>query len=531
MRNRITKIGVMMLFLVTLFLPNINVLATEDKEPGWTTLAPMSEKRHLFQTEVVDGKIYALGGHNDTTETSSVEVYDPATNEWKTVSPMSTARREFQTEVIDGKIYALGGFSGTTYESSVEVYDPATNQWTTLAPMTYDKRKFQTEVIDGKIYAFGGQSTKYWKECNTKQNLSCVEVYDPATNKWTIEGSIYHTASLQTAVLDGKIYAFGGNGDSGVHSELSTAWLYDPITTKTTKLESIPNCISNFTAEVINGKIYLMGGLSPNGSHDYSIENGVVFDPITNKWTKLAPMPTVRDTVKTAVIDGKIYAIGGYVTKYDTGTKVNNSTEVYDPSTNQWSSLSPMETKRETGFQVEVINEKIYVVGGNHESSMEVYSVESTKQSNQLKVVLEQKEKLQLSIDEDLAENKNVTWTSSNSTVASVDANGVVTAAVPGNAIITVSDGQDYTESIPILVVENAAEYRLAVDLKVGNSCRLTVDDNTNTADVTWNSMDESIATVSTKGKMTAVSEGLTIITASDADGEDIGQVYARVRL
>lgn len=49
----------------------------------------------------------------------------------------------------------------------------------------------------------------------------------------------------------------------------------------------------------------------------------------------------------------------------------------------------------------------------------------------------------------------------------------------------------------------NADDLRFAVDLKVGKSCRLTVDDLTNTINVTWVSMDPAIATVSTKGKVT----------------------------
>ena len=82
-----------------------------------------------------------------------------------------------------------------------------------------------------------------------------------------------------------------------------------------------------------------------------------------------------------------------------------------------------------------------------------------------------------------------------------------------------------------ILVVDNANDYRLAIDLKVGKSCRLTVDDYKNTAIVTWTSLDPTIATVTSKGKVKAVSKGLTVMTVADADGNQIGQVYVRVRL
>ncbi|HAF57519.1 MAG TPA: hypothetical protein DCK88_06315, partial [Lactococcus lactis] len=58
----------------------------------------------------------------------------------------------------------------------------------------------------------------------------------------------------------------------------------------------------------------------------------------------------------------------------------------------------------------------------------------------------------------------------------------------------------------------------------------LAADDFTNTANITWAPMDSSIANVTSKGKVTALSKGLVLITAKDADGNIIGRVYVRVR-
>jgi uncharacterized protein YjdB len=124
-----------------------------------------------------------------------------------------------------------------------------------------------------------------------------------------------------------------------------------------------------------------------------------------------------------------------------------------------------------------------------------------------------------------------MTWTSSDSTVAQVDANGVVTAIKAGNAVIHVqSPDGNYSDDINILVVDNADDYRLAIDLKVGKTSRLTVDDLTNILNVTWNSNDTTVATVSSKGVVTAKGKGLTLAKATDKDGKVVGQVYVRVR-
>ena len=148
-----------------------------------------------------------------------------------------------------------------------------------------------------------------------------------------------------------------------------------------------------------------------------------------------------------------------------------------------------------------------------------------------LKVVLEVAESLRLSVDDDLNVNTQMSWSSSDPTVATVNEKGIVTALAPGNTVITVKsvDGS-YTDYINVLVVENADDYRLAIDLKIGETARLTADDFTNTANITWAPMDSSIANVTSKGKVTALSKGLVLISAKDADGNIIGRVYVRVR-
>ncbi len=146
---------------------------------------------------------------------------------------------------------------------------------------------------------------------------------------------------------------------------------------------------------------------------------------------------------------------------------------------------------------------------------------------NQLKLVLEVNEEKQISISDELSDNTEMTWTSSDSTIATVDENGKVKALKPGNTVITCTS-EDYTESINVLVVD--LEYQLAVDLTIGDTCRLTVDDLENTTSVKWSSYDSNIATVSAKGKVTAISEGLTYIVANDKDGNEIGRIYIRVR-
>lgn len=165
--------------------------------------------------------------------------------------------------------------------------------------------------------------------------------------------------------------------------------------------------------------------------------------------------------------------------------------------------------------------------GGESPNSNEASA--TPESTNILKLVLEFNEEKQLSVSGELSDNTEMDWISSDSSIAIVDVNGKVKALKLGNTVITcTSKDKSYTESINVLVVD--LQYQLAVDLTVGDTCRLTIDDLAGIANVTWTSYDPTIATVSAKGKVIAISEGLTYIVVSDKDGNEIGRIYIRVR-
>lgn len=83
------------------------------------------------------------------------------------------------------------------------------------------------------------------------------------------------------------------------------------------------------------------------------------YDPATDTWTKKTDMPTPRSSIATAVVNGKIYVIGGW----DGGRPVS-TVEEYDPLANRWKKKADMLTPR-GGVSTSVVNGKIYAIGGS----------------------------------------------------------------------------------------------------------------------------------------------------------------------
>lgn len=127
--------------------------------------------------------------------------------------------------------------------------------------------------------------------------------------------------------------------------------------------------------------------------------------------------------------------------------------------------------------------------------------------------------------------DKAVTWKSDNEAVATVDANGVVTAIAVGEANITATttDGTNLSASCKVTVIPTLAETitlnQTAVSLKATETAELSVNilpaTTTNKA-VTWKSQNEAVATVDTNGVVTAIAVGETTITVTTADGSNL---------
>jgi N-acetylneuraminic acid mutarotase len=128
---------------------------------------------------------------------------------------------------------------------------------------------------------------------------------------------------------------------------------------------------------VVNGKIYAIGGTTatgqypPDGYRGGFVGTNEEYDPATNKWTTKASMPTPRDKFAIVAFQAKIYCIGGAVDfTVDElsgfySIVASGVNEVYDPATDTWARLAPMPTEG-VGFQAHVVNGKIYVIDGTY---------------------------------------------------------------------------------------------------------------------------------------------------------------------
>ena len=146
---------------------------------------------------------------------------------------------------------------------------------------------------------------------------------------------------------------------------------------------------------------------------------------------------------------------------------------------------------------------------------------------------------LTATINPENATNKNTSWTSSNTEVATVNNNGKVTAINVGTATITVTteDGNK-TATCKVKVTEKIYPVegiyldKTKIELTEGDEAILTatiIPENATNKNMIWASSDESIVTVS-EGKVTAVKKGTATITVTTEDGNKTATCEVKVK-
>lgn len=281
-------------------------LDVTPKSPCWTRLNNLPDARRQHISVALNERIYVIGGTK-----REIHVYDPSTDTWTSKAILPTARRSLSGCVINGKIYAIGGFSGTFQienHSTVEVYDPASDTWTEKTSMPTERSYHASIAFDGKIFVFGGiKFTDEYELFNT------IEIYDPETDSWTSKepGGDYFVPKFGQTVcsVNGKIYAIGGCMEtSQPFNPLKTVQVYDPVANTWENKSGMPTARITSSVAVVNDRIYVIGG----GDVDNIFPTVEAYDPLTDTWETKSSLPVSLDVLAASAQDQLIYVSGGW---------------------------------------------------------------------------------------------------------------------------------------------------------------------------------------------------------------------------
>lgn len=168
---------------------------------------------------------------------------------------------------------------------------------------------------------------------------------------------------LAVAAANGKVYAIGGI--SGGRAVLASVEEFDPQTNRWRFVAPLPEPLHHSAAAVVDDIIYVIGGYRTLA---FDPTDAVYrYDPRSDLWTRVASLPLPRGALAAAVISGRIFAVGG--------NPGGNTLTMYDPLMDRWTTLAPMPTAREH-LAAAASGGKLYVAGGRQPrnvAAMEAY--------------------------------------------------------------------------------------------------------------------------------------------------------------
>jgi len=265
---------------------------------------------------LIRGAPYDLEPQNVGAAMATAELFDPATGRWSDTGPLKYARSGAAAVTLtDGRVLVVGsgpGESGVTLDEhafdTAELYDPATGRFRLTGGLPeIDRAGLEGQagsatvpvpesdpMVDdvGTLVALddGGAvlvgHSAWWKHVG---EITRSFRYDARTENWTEIGQTY-------------IYV----SDNG------------PARAPSLKTVGVRRLTGAMVARLPDGRVLVAGGAGaiPEGSpysNTYTATTAEAYDPATNTWSALPPMPEARaGGAIVALADGSVLLVGGY---------------------------------------------------------------------------------------------------------------------------------------------------------------------------------------------------------------------------
>jgi len=244
--------------------------------------------------------------------------------------------------------------------------------WQPAAPQPYGVAEGQGVAVGDKLYVFGGFDSQ--RGCCTPTERA--HVYDVATDSWNVladlpamngtgNGGVTH-AGVATDGTDIFLASGYTSNDSGRGQIFGTreVWQYVVASDAYTRLPDLPAVRAAGQLEYLNGSLYYFGGTDKSRDQDTSDLYILDLKGGATSWREGAPLPNGRHHMGSAVLNGKIYAVGG---QHDHDNKLTTQADVhaYTPESDSWEQLADLpKALSHIANSTFVLDGRIVVAGG-----------------------------------------------------------------------------------------------------------------------------------------------------------------------
>jgi outer membrane protein assembly factor BamB len=216
----------------------------------------LSGPLHDAAATVLGSRVLVFGGGTETSTDVVQELPLGGSEATATVvGHLPAVRSDLSAVTVGSRAYVLGGYDGTTPDPAVLATSDGSG-FAHVADLPVPARYLATAVLGGRIYAFGGE-TANGGETNAIQEV------DPRRGTARVIGHLPKAVSHAAAVvLGGNIYVLGGEAGE---TPTSRTWRFDPASGKVVAAAPLPGPVAGGAAATAGDVAYLVGGKGAGG--------------------------------------------------------------------------------------------------------------------------------------------------------------------------------------------------------------------------------------------------------------------------
>jgi N-acetylneuraminic acid mutarotase len=289
---------------------------------------------------------------------------EPAPNlasPWLEGPALAEPRDEPRAIALGGDIYLVGGTLGLEeispdhylLDASDELtrFDPRTGRYEKLAPLPRPLNHIGLTAYRGDIYVAGG----YGRRVDAKTSRAFFG-YDPETDRWSrLPDMPVPRAAGAVGILGHRLIWAGGAEDSVAKSEV---FAYDFRSRRWSRLPSLHTRREHVGEAVLDGRLYVLGGRAPQS---LAVDTAERFDPRSARWETLPRMPVPSGGLAAVSLGDAVVAVSG---GDDGAETVTGAVQEFSPSRDEWRLLPALRTARH-GHGAAVADDEVWVFGGS----------------------------------------------------------------------------------------------------------------------------------------------------------------------
>ncbi|MEQ8768694.1 MAG: kelch repeat-containing protein [Planctomycetota bacterium] len=339
-----------------------------------------SERTFATGTQLDDDRVLIAGGGGGQVFTPvglrTAEIYDPCSDQFTLLTSLMAVERSLHSaaKLQDGKVLVTGGSDPFLVISpTADVFDPVTNNFTQTSGNMRRGRigHGQVTLNDGRVIVTGGSNALGDVVTFVTGTTNQTDIYDPNTDSFAAgpnmsEPKVFASA---TKLQDGRTLVSGGFSFFTIIIPVpyisSNAQILNVAGTSFSGTGSLnTNRVGHTSVVLSGGDILVAGGASDPVLDPATVASAERFNPGSGTFSNVGSMTTSRALFPLVRLgDGRVLAAGG-----GTGTYLNllatNLAEIFDPSSNTWSTTSAMGSSRGAQVGLRLDTGRVLMVGG-----------------------------------------------------------------------------------------------------------------------------------------------------------------------